>query len=78
MEVLKIRDGRELALNGSFILHPLRLREYCGRRAQMEELEDGVACGKKASSGYDATTAHISAIAQDLHKIGHNIYHRRG
>lgn len=50
-----------------------------GRRAQgREELEDRVACGKKASSGYDATTALISAIAQDLHKIGHNICHGRG
>lgn len=31
-----------------------------------------------ATSGYDATIVYISAIGQDLHKIGHNIYHGRG
>lgn len=78
VEVLKIRDGRELALMGN-LLHTLCGSGNTGRRAQgMEELEDGVACGKKASSGHDATTALISAIAQDLHKTGHNIHHGRG
>lgn len=38
----------------------------------MEGLEDGEACYKKASSGYDATTALTSAIAQDLPKIRHD------